>query len=76
MGTIAVASDQTGIVSIDGVRTKSTPFQTEVAAGDHRIEVELSEGAGTVRASAHVVAGSKTKCRVGKGTLTCVGSSQ
>jgi serine/threonine-protein kinase len=71
VGTLAVSSDRVGVVFIDGARRKSTPFQTELPAGDHDIALELSEGAGTLRTRAHVLAGKKTKCRVDGGALAC-----
>ncbi|MDQ3339328.1 MAG: protein kinase [Myxococcota bacterium] len=71
IGTLAISSELVGVVIIDGTRRKSTPFQTELPAGDHDIALELAEGAGTLRTRAHVLAGKKTKCRVDSGALAC-----
>jgi serine/threonine-protein kinase len=70
-GLIAVSSHLTGIVFIDGVRRKSTPFQTELSVGHHVVSVELAEGAGTVRAPVEIVVGRKTKCMAKAGVLSC-----
>ncbi len=70
-GALAVASARVGVVFVDGVRRKSTPFQTELAAGEHEIVLELAEGAGMLKARAHVEAGKKTKCRADDGKLAC-----
>jgi hypothetical protein len=59
------------MVLIDGVRRKTTPFQAELAPGDYKVEVELVEGAGTLRAMARVASGRKTKCRVVNDMLSC-----
>ncbi len=70
-GTLAVSSEVTGVVVIDGVRHKSTPFQILLSAGPHDVAVELGEGAGTLRASASVLAGRKTKCKANRTALAC-----
>ena len=70
-GTLAVSSDRIGVVVIDGVRRKSTPFQTELAVGEHTVVLELAEGAGTLKTRATIAPGKKTKCRVENGALAC-----
>jgi hypothetical protein len=70
-GLLAVASDQTAVVVIDGVRRKSTPFQTALPIGHHDVAVELAEGGGTLRAPVDIAVGRKTKCMAKAGTFTC-----
>jgi serine/threonine protein kinase len=70
-GLIAVASDQLGVVVIDGVRRKSIPFQTSLPVGHHDVAIELAEGAGTLRAAVEIVVGRKTKCVAKGGVLAC-----
>jgi serine/threonine-protein kinase len=70
-GLLAVASDQMGVVVIDGVRRKSTPFQTALPVGRHDVTLELAEGAGTLHASVETVVGRKTKCMAKGGVLAC-----
>ena len=72
-GTLAVSSNARGlaIVSVDGVRYTSTPFQMPIAAGTHDVVLELAEAGGTLRARAVVQPGKKTKCRVDNEVLSC-----
>ncbi|CAN5740666.1 hypothetical protein BH11MYX2_BH11MYX2_18600 [soil metagenome] len=70
-GLLAVASDQMGVVVIDGVRRKSTPFQTDLPFGRHDVAIELAEGAGTLHAAVETVVGRKTKCMAKGGVLAC-----
>lgn len=70
-GRLAVASDPWGTVSINGKTRGPTNLQVPLAAGHYRVSVRLSDGSGTVSATAVIASGKKTKCRATQSSLVC-----